>query len=434
VSRAVASSSRVALVCAAALVVSGSVGALADAPAGAVEQTSASAATAPPAAAVDPGHWGFAALPRLTLNADEGIGLGARGVFFWHRFEQRPYKTAISFQLWATTRLVQQHYVRVDAIDAFNLPLRLESELGFFSTLTQPYCGLSFAACPDDDAHRMRSTEPYAIAQGRLRVARLPWFRDGARVELFAGWRGTGYVPGSLFVDDDGDGKADLTPAPGTLYARHFPGGEPGLASVVQAGVAVDTRDNEPAPQRGFFVDASVRGAGAPTGSAFTFGGANLTARVFAPLPGPLSAGPPLVVAQRSILDVVVGDAPVRERMRFGGLVDAQGLGGQDTARGVRLSRYPGRLRASHQIELRADVLHVDVAGNDLGLVVAGFVDGAVAVFEPATAATDLRPLLGGGVALRVVWNTNFIFRIDLALSPEEPGRLGFYTAPNHPF
>jgi outer membrane protein assembly factor BamA len=240
-------------------------------------------------------------------------------------------------------------------------------------------------------------------------------------------------VPGSLFLDDDGDGAPDLFPARGSLYARQFPAGEPGLASVVQAGVAIDTRDNEPAPRRGFFVDGSVRGAAPVTGSAFTFGGGDITARLFTPLSTTMSEQP-IVLAQRTILDVVVGDAPVRERMRFGGLVDAQGLGGQDTARGVRLSRYPGRFRASHQIELRADVLHVAVGENDLGVVVAGFLDGAVAVFEASSAADDLRVLLGGGGSLRVVWNTNFVFRIDLALSPEEPGRLGFYTAPNHPF
>jgi hypothetical protein len=367
------------------------------------------------------------------LNADEGIGLGARGVFYWHRFEQRPYKTAISFQLWATTRLVQQHYVRVDAIDAFNVPLRIESELGFFSTLTQPYCGLSFAACDDDDAHHLRSTEPYASAQARWRVARSRWFDETLKLELFGGWRGNWYVPGTLFFDDDGDGAPDLTPIPGSVYARDFPAGEPGLASVVQAGVAVDTRDNEPSPQRGFFVDASVRGASAVTGSAFTFGGANLTARLYAPLPVVTAPGRPLVVAQRVIVDGVTGDAPVRERMRLGGLVEAQGLGGQDTARGVRLSRYPGRLRLSHQIELRADVAHVDVGDNDLAFVVAGFVDGGLALFG-GDVDDDARLLVGVGGALRVIWNDNFVFRIDLAVSPEEPGRVGFYTAPNHPF
>jgi hypothetical protein len=398
-----------------------------------------------PRVADAPGRWELAVVPRLTLNADEGIGLGARGVLYWHRFAQRPYKTALSFQAWATTKFVQQHYLRVDAIDAFGWPLRIESELGFFTTLTQPYCGLTAAAafaCPDDAVHQLRSTEPYLTAQGRLRVWRGPWFTETLKLEVFGGWRGVLYVPGTLFADDDGDGAPDLFPTPGTLYARQHPGGEPGFASVLQAGVVVDTRDNEPSPSRGFLVDASVRGAGAPTGSVWSFGGGNLTARLYAPL----TTDRRVVVAQRLLVDGIVGDAPVRERMRTGGLVDGLGLGGQDGVRGVRLARFPGRLRAWHQLELRADVLHIDVLGGDLGLVVAGFVDGGVAVFDPddeddsdgaggaAVAGGLPRLLVGGGGSLRVVWNTNFVFRIDLALSPSEPGRLGFYTAPNHPF
>ena len=79
-----------------------------------------------------PGEWSFAGVPRLTINSDEGFGLGVRGIVFWHRYGARPYKTAISFQTWATTRLVQHHFVRVDAIDAFNQPVRLEAEGGLF--------------------------------------------------------------------------------------------------------------------------------------------------------------------------------------------------------------------------------------------------------------------------------------------------------------
>ena len=42
---------------------------------------------------------------------------------------------------------------------------------------------------------------------------------------------------------------------------------------------------------------------------------------------------------------------------------------------------------------------------------------------------------LGGRHAgLRVEWNHTFVMRLDLALSPLEPGRLSAYSAPGHPF
>ena len=407
-----------------------------------VESSSEQASLTPPPAGVfvdpddadDAGHWTFAGVPRLTLNSDEGIGLGVRGTFFWHRFHTRPYKTAITVQAWATTRLVQHHYLRVDAIDAFNVPLRLEGEVGFFSTLTLPFCGdPPTASCVDDDATRLRSLEPYLTTTARVRLLKQPFFRDTLKLEGFVGWRGTQYIPGSLF-DDDGDGKPDLYPYPGSRYAALHENGEPGLASVLQLGVAVDTRDDEPNPTRGFFIDASVRDAQPAWGSAFAFAGANATARVYAEV----VAG--VVVAERVVVDGVAGDAPWRERVRFGGLVEGNGIGGQDSGRGIRLARYPGRLRLSLQHELRTTPLVLDVWGNELRLPVAFFVDSGVAlfdddgddVFDGRFVSSGL--LFGGGVSFRVVWNRTFVMRLDLALSPQEPRRLSAYSAPGNPF
>ena len=380
---------------------------------------------------VAPGNWSFAGVPRLTLNSDEGIGLGVRGILFWHRHGQRPYKTAISFQAWATTRLVQHHFVRVDAIDAFQLPVRIESEAGFFSTLTMPFCGDPPATgvvgreCVDSDLTRLRSLEPYGLLNTRWRLWRQPFFKDTLKFEAFVGWRGTQYIPGTLF-DDDKDGSPDLFPYPGSRYAAAFPGGEPGFASVLQAGLAIDTRDEEPNPSRGFFIDASVRGANALWGSAFDFGGANFTARLYAPVVPSRT----VVVAERLIVDGVFGDAPWRERVRLGGLTETAGIGGLDVGRGIRLARYPGRLRLSLQHELRVTPLTLDVFGNSLALPVAFFLDTGAAVFANEVP----RLLVGGGISFRVVWNRTFVMRLDLALSPEEPGRLSTYSSPNNPW
>jgi hypothetical protein len=372
-----------------------------------------------------PGHWTFAGVPRLTINSDEGFGLGVRGTFFWHRFNQRPYKTAVSFQSWVTTRLVQHHFVRVDAIDAFSWPLRLEAEAGFFSILTLPFCGADQDDCVDGPLTRLRSLEPYGLATGRLRLVKAPFFKDTLKLETFFGWRGTAYIPGSLF-DDDGDGAPDLFPYPGSRYAQLHPRGEPGFASVVQAGLAIDTRDDEPNPTRGFFVDASVRGSGPVVGSAFSFVGANLTARLYAPL----LPSRTVVVAERVIIDGVAGEAPWRERVRLGGLVESSGIGGLDVGRGIRLARFAGRMRLAWQHELRVMPLVLDIGGNSLGLPVALFCDSGVSLDDGARP----RLLFGGGISFRVVWNKTFVMRLDLALSPLEPGRLAAYSAPNHPW
>jgi outer membrane protein assembly factor BamA len=289
-----------------------------------------------------------------------------------------------------------------------------------------PFCGdPPDDNCVDSDETRLRSVEPYALSNARFRLLKQPFFKDTLKVEAFVGWRGTQYFPGTLF-DDDGDGDADLFPYPGSRYAARFPNGEPGFASVVQAGVAVDTRDDEPNPSRGVFIDASVRSSQPAFGSAFSFVGGNVTARLYTPI---IPSGS-VVVAERVIVDGVAGDAPWRERTRMGGLVETNGIGGLDVGRGIRLARYPGRLRFSLQHELRVTPLVLDVWGNSLALPVAVFFDSGVATFN------DVAPrlLVGGGISFRVVWNKTFVMRLDLALSPEEPGRLSAYSAPNHPW
>ncbi|OGQ11698.1 MAG: hypothetical protein A2138_15635 [Deltaproteobacteria bacterium RBG_16_71_12] len=369
-----------------------------------------------------PGTWDCAAVPRLTLSSDDGVGLGARGVAYWNRFGQRPYKTAISVQAWATTRLVQHHYLHVDALDAFNLPLRLEGDVQLYATQRQPYCGADpTAACPDDVAHTLRSIEPAAAGLVRWRVLDAP-----RKLELFAGSRATWYLPGSL-LDEDGDGDADLVPTPGTRYASEHRAGEPGLAHVLSAGVAYDARDHEPAPHQGLFVDVAVRGAAPWWGSAFSFLGATLTARGYTPIVD--SRG--VVLAERLIADVVLGDAPVRELQRVGGLVELPALGGQEVGRGVRLARYATPVKLITQHELRVDLARAELWGKELGLVAVGFVDAGVAL---ARLDREAALVVGAGSGLRVEWNHTFVMRLDVALSPLEPGRIAVYSAPGHPF
>jgi hypothetical protein len=377
----------------------------------------------------DEGYWTFAAVPRLTINSDDGFGLGARGTAFWHRFHTKPYKTALSFQAWITTRLVQHHYVKIDALDAFNLshagigPLRLEGEAGYFQSLTQNYCGLGDRVeCSESAATQLRFLSPYVATLARLRVAHDT--ATGARVEPFAGWRGTYYVPGSLF---------DARPYPGSVYARAFPQGEPGFASVLQAGVIVDARDREPTPSHGYVLEMSARASSPLMGSAWDFRGVNATARLYSPVATVF--GREITLAQRGIVDVLDGAPPVMELARVGGTADAYAYGGQDVGRGVRVQRFLGRIKAVVQEELRVDVVHVDLWGNDAGLVVAPFVDAGF-VFVDARDVVDDRPRLlwGGGIALRASWNDAFVMRLDLAMSPIEGLRVGVYTAPGHPY
>ena len=88
----------------------------------------------------------------------------------------------------------------------------------------------------------MRTASPQ---QGEVRF-------DGVTMLDFNGWRVGWYIPGTLL---------EPGPWPGSLYARLYPNGEPGISSVPQVGITIDNRDQEPAPSSGYFAEASLRGA-----------------------------------------------------------------------------------------------------------------------------------------------------------------------------
>ena len=384
------------------------------------------------------GAWSFAAVPRFTLSSDDGVGLGVRGTAFWHRFNASPYKTAIHFQAYATSNLVQHHFVRVDAIDAFNVPLRLDAEAALFSTITANFCGtgdiVDVPTCADGDGSRHRWFAPSLSATARWRVSG----SAKARVELVGGYRGALIVPGAITFDGFDGG-----PYPGSVVAALDPAGDPGFASTVLAGVAIDTRDFELAPTRGVFASLVVRGADAITGSTWTYVGATGALSVFEPL------SDRVVLAERLVVDVLAGDAPLVELMRVGGMQESFALGGQDLGRGLRVSRFAGAAKVASQHELRFAAFGFEVLGNDVDVGVAAFVD--VGVVAPtardlvarvedlprALVVDDVRvpvPSWGAGLALRTSWNRAFIMRIDVAWSPDDPTRPGLYTGPGHPF
>lgn len=395
-----------------------------------------------------PGRWRVHVVPRLSFTDDEGLGLGARGAAFWYRHGAAPYKTAVSFQAFATWNGVQQHFVRVDAIDALGLPLRFTGEVGYAQTLNFHVCQRDGEdLCPrTSSVVRDPSSTPMAAAEDGTRGAHFfhhrflqPYAHTGLRwrlgdrphqPELATSWRGSVIVPGE-WADKDGDGRADLSPYAGSLYAQRFPDGERGILSVLQVGATVDGRDHEPDPVRGYLLQAALRGADPLWGSAWRFAGAHLGLRLFSPLTrtGAVS------LASHVFLDVLAGDVPTVEQARIGGFWETFAYGGPDVGRGIRQQRFLGAAKAAGQWELRAHVGDMEVAGEHLRFRVVAFLDAGLTGARLEDMARAQPPLkLGYGVGVRVVWARNFVMRLDVALSPAEGHRPLLYTRPDHPF
>ena len=395
----------------------------------------------PPSAAAtsapdDAWTWNFGGLPALGYDADNGFLFGAVGSLYLHDGETRPYRVSISAGVTITTKLVQDHYIAVDALKVGDLPLRLLTRAGWTQSLTQNYCGRGMTVTCDDrvavaDADRLgldgtaredfirryylfRFMNPWASLQARYALVPLP-----TRVEVFGGWRGAGYIPGT-WADDDGDGSSDLSPYPGSFYEQDFAGGEPGFASILQAGVMYDTRDNEPSPRKGVWAETSLRAATALWGSTWTWAGVNATLRSYLPL---LDGEAParLTLASRFVADAVVGDPPIPERVRPGGFVDYLSFGGSEMGRGIRVQRYVGKLKLYAQNELRWRFAEWEMFGQPWAASTNLFVDAAIVGTEFGDPrAFGGQPPVGGGGSILLHWNENFILRLDVATSAVE--------------
>lgn len=395
-------------------------------------------------------------VPGGTLNSDEGIGGSLIFGLFHYHGAKKPFRDDLSLFLFATNKLVQRYELRWEGIDVFDLPLRTYARTGYYSTVTQNYCGFGNGVrCAPAVAERaalaagltsgtsdyedfvrryywLRYIRLHADVTGRWRLRELPH-----KTELLLGWRFAWYIPGQI---------GELGPYPGSLYSRGFPVGEPGISSVPLVGIVVDNRDNEPAPNRGYFAEASVRGASILSGSNWTYAGFNTSFAGYLTL----LDSPRIVGAARVLVDLIAGDAPVEEIAVTGGSRVLPSFGGTWIGRGVREHRYIGKIKVIQQLELRSGFLRwrVPWVNFDVGFGGALFLDagwigadwddfagGVPGVTNDGDDRGDPWAIvIGTGAGLRILVNDSFVVRIDLAYSPDEQNVPGLYMPVGNAF
>ncbi len=391
-----------------------------DAPAGGTPEPPAS----PDAPSWTRTGWGWGGLPAVNYNSDEGVGFGVVGSLYRYDGHANPYKTAINLVLFATSKGIQTHSVELDALELGHQPLRFTSRFEFATTRTSNYCGFGpavtcseFFAEQDADQQGLTGAarEEYLRLYYRTRFINpnaqlnLRWALDPMphRVELFTSYRINAMIPGDF---------QDAFAYPGSLYDQDFPGGERGVVSAVQLGVMVDNRDYEPAPSRGYWIEASVRGAHGVIGSSYDHVGFNTTLRGYLPL-----GTDDLVFADRVMFDGLVGDDSTIDLSMVGGFQRYTFFGSFNAGRGIRLRRYVGKVKSMNQAELRWTFARPKIAGAKFDLGVLGFSDtGFVAEdFQRIdTMFSTPLPSFGGGV--RVGVDGAFVVRADVGVSPIE--------------
>src|SRR5262245_28483140 len=329
----------------------------------------------------------FTGTPLAAYSVDFGFGGGARVYYYWNgersdpRFAQTPYLQRVFVQAFGTTNGAQFHWIDYDAPRIFNTDYRIRGQLVLGRNTDANYFGygdvqraLRFPGSPDTFARLDDYVDAQHRSVGGIAYSKYDQFDvlrpvGMAGVERsFAGRRvramlgiGVGYARirdytgKSVDAIDETGAAVTATMATTRLRADCDAGALVGCAggwdNFVRVGVAYDTRDFEPDPNRGVFVDLEVDAGTIALGSDYTY------ARGIAAVRGwwsPIPSRADLVLAGRAFLQVqsagtpffTMNQLPFTEDPRFG-------MGGHRTLRGFRQDRFVDHVMSAVNAELR---------------------------------------------------------------------------------
>ena len=196
-----------------------------------------------------------------------------------------------------------------------------------------------------------------------------------------------------------------------------------GWNNTLRAGVAFDTRDFDPDPNSGVFVDSTGQWSAKGFGSFADYLRWTTAARVYV---SPFPELADVVVAGRVLYSIQSARVPffaMNTLAMAGGTDDATdqtGLGGERTLRGYRQDRFIGLVAAAANVEVRWTFAKFPLLRQHFSLQVAPFVDTG-RVFDRVGLSLDDWKVAGGG-GLRIGWNQSTIVMFDYGVSREDAG------------
>jgi hypothetical protein len=396
-------------------------------------------------------------LPLAAYSTDLGFGGGARVYYFWngHRdnplFATTPYLFRVFLQAFASTGGVQFHWLDFDAPQIAGSPYRIRSELIFARNTNSNYFGLgdrSLRALRFPGSQAFDTYADYTAAEQQIMggqtfakydqydllkptaIASVERLFDGGRVRVLAGL-GFSYArirdySGRSVDAAGGTAIEGQTRLAADCAAHAIVGCAGGRDDYLRLGISYDTRDFEPDPNRGIFLDAALDAGTVALGSDYDY------LRIMAAARGyysPFRAD--LVLAGRAVLQWQSSGTPFFSMDTLDFTEDPrQGLGGHRTMRGYRQDRFVGPVMAVTNAEVRWTFARGTLWHQKLAFIAVPFLD----LGRPFDRLSDLslrrwRPSYGG--ALRISWNLATVITVDYGVSPEDSG---LYINFNHIF
>jgi len=194
------------------------------------------------------------------------------------------------------------------------------------------------------------------------------------------------------------------------------------------SGHAFDTRDFEPDPNHGVFIDAALDVGTGVLGSRHGWVRFLISPRLYV---SPFPRLADLVFAVRGTLQVQSQSTPFFEMKLIPWTEDPRnGLGGLRTMRGFKQDRFVGPVMSLANFELRWTFVRFVVWRQKIALIAVPFLD--LGATHDRVADVRLSDWRGSqGAALRISWNLATIITIDYGRSGEDSG---LYINFNHIF
>jgi len=406
--------------------------------------------------------WTWAALPVIAYDADMGLQLGALGQVFyygdgstWPEYKHTLYaecswftRGSAVYQLFYDSKYLVPGTIRVTA----DIDYLTERALDFygFNGYVANYIPSVIEQGKDDYVSRVfykyerKMFRAMADFQGPLLGQKLRWLAGINVIDI---------QTSTVDINRINKGKSEEDQLPDTalLYDNYVKYGmigqqekEGGTTVYLKLGAVFDTRDNEAAPESGFWSEILLLSAPSFLGNhPYPFMKLVVTQRQFIPL-----IKHRLVAAYRlSYQGTVWGATPFYIMpyiySSYSLTTKPDGLGGAKTLRGILRNRIVGDGIAFGNIELRYTFLHKVVWKQNLSLGITGFMDGGMVVQEHPLQKDQVPPdqqsfyffqstdglHLSTGVGLRAAINRNFIISVDYGFAfDKQDGTSGLYV------
>ncbi len=392
----------------------------------------------------------FTGLPLWNYDPNTGFGFGARGYWYYNGtrdellFAYTPYFYRVFLQAFASTGGLQYHWLDFDSPYLGGTPYRFRGQLIYARAKLKTYFGVGAETMDDlsypGSSQRYESYTEYQADLDRVHgdgttyslynqvdveqpllifsLERELW---GGRLRPFVGL-GFSYTTLRDYTGEEVDAVG--APSASTRLrddceAGAVVGCDGGWDNTLRLAIAYDTRDFEPDPNRGVFVDLAWQLGTGVLGSGYDYQRALLAGRhYFSPMP----AIADLVVATRGVFMVQGKGAPFFSMNNLPFTEDTRyGLGGVRTMRGFKQDRFIGHVMTLANLELRWTFRHIEVLEQDFGFMLAPFVD-AGAVYDEVDELTLRGWQRAQGAGLRIAWNQATVIMADYGVSDEDAG------------